>query len=251
MSETRPRRATIMVGLTALVAGAAIAGGATIFSSQADGKSPEVPLAVGYEGANNARQVEPTPPFGESAKALSGEPGTPTGSTSPTTSSSATSSSTPPSSTSPTQTSSSTPPKPSPTRQPDPPQPDAPSPGLAGEVVALVNQARSEFVPQCGALTVDERLTRSAQKHSSDMSEQNYFDHTSEDGRTFDQRIRAEGYPRPGGENIAMGQRTAKAVMDTWMKSQGHRENILRCGFKTIGVGVDTNGFYWTQNFGF
>ncbi|SMD21088.1 Uncharacterized conserved protein YkwD, contains CAP (CSP/antigen 5/PR1) domain [Kibdelosporangium aridum] len=244
-----------MVSLTALAAGAAIAGGAT-FLALPSGKSPQVPLAIGYEGADNARQTDEPPPS-DSAKALSAESSSPgaTGSTSPTTSSPASSSSAPPSSGSPSQPpSSSAKPSPSPTQpqQPaPPPQPDAPSPGLAGEVVQLVNQARSQFVPQCGALTVDDRLTRAAQKHSSDMAEQDYFSHTSKDNRSFADRIRAEGYPRPGGENIAQGQRTAKAVMDAWMKSDGHRENILRCGFKTIGVGVDTNGFYWTQNFGF
>ncbi len=244
-----------MVSLTALAAGAAIAGGAT-FLALPSGKSPQVPLAIGYEGADNARQTDEPPPS-DSAKALSAESSSPgaTGTTSPTTSSPASSSSAPPSSGSPSQQPSSpakSSPSPTQPQQPaPPPQPDAPSPGLAGEVVQLVNQARSQFVPQCGALTVDDRLTRAAQKHSSDMAEQEYFSHTSKDNRSFADRIRAEGYPRPGGENIAQGQRTAKAVMDAWMKSDGHRENILRCGFKTIGVGVDTNGFYWTQNFGF
>jgi uncharacterized protein YkwD len=57
------------------------------------------------------------------------------------------------------------------------------------------------------------------------------------------------------GENIAAGQRTPAAVMDAWMKSPGHRANILNCGFRVIGMGVATVtgspfGIYWTQNFG-
>jgi uncharacterized protein YkwD len=83
------------------------------------------------------------------------------------------------------------------------------------------------------------------------MANQNYFSHTSKDGRTFDQRIKAAGYPRPGGENIAKGQRTAESVMKAWMDSPGHRRNIENCDFKAIGVGLDTRGFVWTQNFGF
>lgn len=100
-------------------------------------------------------------------------------------------------------------------------------------------------------MTVDDRLTAAAQGHSTDMANQNYFSHTSKDGRTFDQRIRAAGYPRPGGENIAKGQRTAESVMKAWMDSPGHRRNIENCEFKAIGVGLDTRGFVWTQNFGF
>nr|CTQ92152.1 hypothetical protein [Kibdelosporangium sp. MJ126-NF4] len=135
-----------------------------------------------------------------------------------------------------------------PTTQPPAPAPQQPSPGLAGEVVALVNKERDG---KCAALGVDDRLTTSAQKHSSDMAARNYFSHTTPEGTSFDKRIKAAGYPSPGAENIAKGQRTAKQVMDSWMNSDGHRTNILNCSYKKIGVGVDTNGFLWTQNFGF
>jgi uncharacterized protein YkwD len=114
--------------------------------------------------------------------------------------------------------------------------------------VAITNQQRA--ANGCGALTVDARLTAAAQKHSADMSAGGYFDHDSQDGRTFDQRIRAEGYPSPGAENIAQGQRSAQEVMDDWMNSPGHRRNILDCSLRTIGVGWASNGNYWTQDFG-
>ena len=53
------------------------------------------------------------------------------------------------------------------------------------------------------------------------------------------------------GENIAMGQRTPKEVMNAWMNSKGHRENILNTSFDTIGVGCyEENGTYhWVQLF--
>jgi hypothetical protein len=70
-------------------------------------------------------------------------------------------------------------------------------------------------------------------------------------GRTFDQRIRAAGYPSPGGENIAKGYVSASAVMTGWMNSPGHRANILNCSFTALGVGYDTRGNYWVQNFGY
>jgi len=53
------------------------------------------------------------------------------------------------------------------------------------------------------------------------------------------------------GENIAFGQKSPKAVMKAWMKSPGHRKNILTKAFKYIGVGVyRKNGrIYWVQEF--
>jgi uncharacterized protein YkwD len=88
------------------------------------------------------------------------------------------------------------------------------------------------------------------------MAAKDYFSHTSKDGRSFADRIRAAGY-RGGsiGENIAAGQATASAVMKSWMASAGHRANILNCDLKALGVGYykGSKGYYtyWTQDFGF
>ncbi len=115
-------------------------------------------------------------------------------------------------------------------------------------VIALVNKHRTEI--GCKALTEDKRLDTAAQKHSDDMQKNNYFSHTSLDGRSFVDRERAEGYPSPGGENIAEGYPTAEAVFKGWMDSDGHRRNIEDCSFTTIGMGVTTTGWYWVQDFG-
>lgn len=127
--------------------------------------------------------------------------------------------------------------------------PPAPATTEEGRVVDLVNAARAQA--GCGALTVDDRLAAAAKGHSDDMAAQGYFSHTSLDGRSFADRVRAAGYPNPGGENIAQGQRSAEAVHEAWMNSQGHRENILNCGFTTIGVGLHAASWTWTQNFGY
>lgn len=141
------------------------------------------------------------------------------------------------------------------TRQPPPPSTTSSSPrpapaasGPTAEVVALVNAERAKA--GCRALVVDPRLVAAAQGHSTDMATNNYFSHTSRDGRSFADRIRAAGYPRPAAENIAKGQRSAERVMRAWMNSSGHRANILNCSYTAIGVGLDTRGWYWTQNFG-
>jgi uncharacterized protein YkwD len=114
-------------------------------------------------------------------------------------------------------------------------------------VLELVNQFRSGF---CAPLRLDSRLTRSAQDHTSDMADRGYFSHTGQDGRDSGQRMRDAGYPSPGGENIAQGPRSAEDVFAAWMNSSGHRDNILNCSYSTMGLGLDTRGWYWTQDFG-
>ncbi|MFS8482718.1 MAG: CAP domain-containing protein [Acidimicrobiia bacterium] len=136
------------------------------------------------------------------------------------------------------------PPPPAPTTTTRPP---AASP--ADRVVELVNAARAEA--GCGPLATDERLARAAQGHADDMAAQGYFSHTSLDGRSFADRVRDAGHPRPGGENIAQGQRSAEEVHEAWMGSPAHRDNILNCDFTAIGVGVNTGAWTWVQDFGY
>ena len=158
--------------------------------------------------------------------------------------------------------STSTPPAPSPSAPPTPPTPNSsappsPSPTATGnaafeaEVVTIVNQERAKV--GCPAVTVDDRLTAAARAHSADMAARNYFSHTTPEGVEFSTRITNAGYRWSGaGENIAKGQRTPQDVMTSWMNSAGHKANILKCGFKNLGVGVaaDSSGtLLWTQDF--
>ncbi|ADP79922.1 CAP domain-containing protein [Pseudofrankia inefficax] len=127
-----------------------------------------------------------------------------------------------------------------------------PAASKTDEVVRLTNVERAKA--GCGALTVDARLAASAQAHTADMAQNNYFSHTSLDGRTMVDRIRATGFPLTAvGENIAAGGTTAAQTMDMWMNSPGHRANILNCSYTRIGVGYAEGGsyrYYWTQDFG-
>ncbi|MFD0810493.1 CAP domain-containing protein [Amycolatopsis umgeniensis] len=138
-------------------------------------------------------------------------------------------------------------PKPTSSKAPVPPRSQDSS--LAGQVIDLVNSERADA--GCSPVSNESHLAAAAQGHSDDMSARNYFSHTTPEGTTFDQRIRAAGYDKPGAENIAKGQSNAAKVMDAWMNSEGHRANILNCKLKKIGVGVNTKGMYWTQNFGY
>jgi len=55
------------------------------------------------------------------------------------------------------------------------------------------------------------------------------------------------------GENIAYGFPSGKGVVGAWMKSSGHRANILRGSYRLMGVGAvrDSDGVWWvSQVFG-
>ncbi|WP_326825209.1 CAP domain-containing protein [Streptosporangium sp. NBC_01756] len=121
------------------------------------------------------------------------------------------------------------------------------------EVLRLVNAERAKG--GCQPLKHDAQLRKAAYDHSADMAAQNYFSHTSKDGRSFMDRIRAAGFTGGSGwaENIAAGQATPAAVTNSWMNSPGHKANIMNCKFTLIGVGVakGSQGYkiYWTQDF--
>lgn len=147
------------------------------------------------------------------------------------------------------------PPPPARTQNPKPaPPPDEPvdeAAGLETGVIEATNAVRAEA--GCGPLRVDERLTAAARAHSRDMRVRDFFSHENPDGESPADRAAAAGYDSWGAENIAMGQQDADAVMDAWMKSPGHRKNILNCDYQAIGVGVDVGdgGPWWTQMFGY
>ncbi|MCC5577737.1 CAP domain-containing protein [Microtetraspora sp. AC03309] len=120
---------------------------------------------------------------------------------------------------------------------------------LENEVVRLTNAERAKA--GCGALTHDAKLRAAAVGHSADMSAKGYFSHTSQDGRSFSDRIKATGFSfTAAAENIAKGYPTAAAVVQGWMDSPGHRQNMLNCAYTHIGVGhAAAGGPYWTQDF--
>lgn len=122
-----------------------------------------------------------------------------------------------------------------------------------------------------------------ARNHSLDMSNRNYFSHMTPEGLDPTDRGNKAGYPCRNdfgsyytvglAENIyqtytyssymtkgikssyhwiADEETLAKEIVDGWMDSQGHRENILESKYAKIGVGVAINedeSVYATQNF--
>jgi uncharacterized protein YkwD len=125
--------------------------------------------------------------------------------------------------------------------------------GQENEVIRLVNVERGKA--GCGSVKLNTELRTAIRLHVKELGTHGnlYISHVSDDGRTFVDRAKAQGYDDPGGENVARGQRDAADVMNSWMNSAGHRANILNCGFKAIGAGT-TKGvdgtLVWGQLFG-
>lgn len=141
---------------------------------------------------------------------------------------------------------------------PVPPLPPAAAPQavepttLMSAVVTMTNQRR--FANGCGQLSVDRELTVASVRQSLYMARTGQFSHVWQDGTTFRARTLAAGYQQPSGENIAWGYRTAIEVIEAWMASPHHRQNILNCAAHSIGTGVvyGVNGVpYYTQVFGY
>lgn len=118
----------------------------------------------------------------------------------------------------------------------------------AAEVLRLVNVERTKA--GLSAYTTNKTITSAANKRAQEISVS--FSHTRPNGSSFASVLKEYGLTyTAAGENIASGQKTPKDVVSAWMKSTGHRANILNKRFKKLGIGVyQKNGkIDWTQEF--
>lgn len=164
---------------------------------------------------------------------------------------------------------------PTPTSAPAPapaPAPETPSPatratcslaGFQAEALRLVNAQRSAGA-SCGSrgafapalpLRWNALLTKAAAAHTADMAANDYFSHTSADGRSMVDRVDATGYAWSSlGENIAAGYATVDSVIDGWIHSDGHCANLMNPAFDEVGLACVAGaagsryGRYWTQD---
>ncbi|MCG7339552.1 CAP domain-containing protein [Staphylococcus sp. ACRSN] len=115
----------------------------------------------------------------------------------------------------------------------------------------LVNAERVQH--DLPTLKYSKDISGTARKHSSDMAEKEYFDHTDLAGNSPFDRLESDGHDfNAAGENLAYGQTSSIYAHQGLMNSLGHRKNILKRDFKTLGVGVDFNHNrqpYWTENY--
>ncbi|MDR0912909.1 MAG: CAP domain-containing protein [Methanobrevibacter sp.] len=138
----------------------------------------------------------------------------------------------------------------------------------AYDVLELVNQERTKN--GLNKLVMDKELLDAAMKRSNELTQ--LFNHTRPDGSDWTSIFDGtKGAKNNKGENIAVSFSTPSEVFNSWMKSPGHRANILDPDYNIIGIGYVYNDtaksynpnaiggskvyeqydHYWTQLFGF
>lgn len=108
------------------------------------------------------------------------------------------------------------------------------------QTLTLINRQRANCTP----LVINAKLQRAAVDRSTINNKNGTLVHTDLTviGTLY-------GYSWSAlAENIASGQTTAEQVVNGWMNSKGHRENILNCTYTETGISKVGN--YWTQIFG-
>lgn len=129
---------------------------------------------------------------------------------------------------------------------------------LIRQVLQLTNSYRQQAGLQ--PLRLNDTLTTAAYTHSLDMATHDFFGHVGFNGSTLFNRLDAAGYRyTSAGENIAAGFTTASTVVQAWMNSPLHRQNILTPFLEEVGIGFVFSPrdpgklkmhYYWTQDFG-
>jgi uncharacterized protein YkwD len=115
--------------------------------------------------------------------------------------------------------------------------------GLEAGVLQQLNAVRADH--GLSALRTNAKLAAAASQHSREMADDGYFDHNSVDGTSFATRI-AKWYPLGSfhswivGENLLWSSPSVDPpeAVAMWMRSPGHRANILNPRFREIGIGA-------------
>ena len=105
--------------------------------------------------------------------------------------------------------------------------------------VCLLNRVR--VAAGLSELTSVRVLRRIAAEHSRDMVIRHYFDHTGPARVTLASRLRSVGWQGTAGENLGYGSywyATPRAMVWAWMRSPGHRTNILDPEFRYVGAAI-------------
>lgn len=123
-------------------------------------------------------------------------------------------------------------------------QPPTTGPRTVKAIRCLVNRERR--ARGLAPLRIDPRLARAARGHARDMVHRRYFSHVAPGNVTFVDRIKRQRYTAGArrwvvGENLAWGTgklATPAQIVRGWMRSAGHRANILSPSFREIGIGI-------------
>jgi uncharacterized protein YkwD len=138
---------------------------------------------------------------------------------------------------------------------------------IRASIFCLINRERARNGLQ--PLSANGHLQSSAQGHSNEMINEDYFAHVGPNGLSVSDRMRAAGYIYSRnigydiGENIAWGTlslATPQEILEAWMASPDHRSNILDSNYRQTGIGIVASvpasmgegqpGAMYTQDFG-
>jgi uncharacterized protein YkwD len=112
----------------------------------------------------------------------------------------------------------------------------------AAELAMLQAMNTARHAHGLAPLRIDRRLQRTACGHSRAMLRTDSFSHGA-----FAARIRRAGVrARRVGENLAWGVgpvAQAQSIVSVWLASPEHRANLLRPGYRTVGVGIRVGTF--------
>jgi len=136
----------------------------------------------------------------------------------------------------------------------------AQAPMLATRALQLVNEVRARGA-RCGdrsfgpapPVRLSETLGGVAFGHADEMAKHNYFEHEDLSGHSPADRVRAVGYQEKlVGENIAYGPKSPEEVVQGWLDSPGHCENIMDPRFAEMGIAyaagqASRRGLFWVQ----
>lgn len=119
------------------------------------------------------------------------------------------------------------------------------------DIIKMVNNVRAE--KNLPPLAENKKLNALADKKAQIMAKENNLSHTAGGYSSFSGILKeADVKYLAAGENIARNWKTPDDVMKAWLKSSGHRANILSNKFTQIGIGKAVNSkgdVYWVQLF--
>ena len=118
---------------------------------------------------------------------------------------------------------------------------DQPAITLEDRILALVNEERDRAGMK--PLSFSRELTKAARQHSASMAAEGFFEHRGDGEPDLFERITASGVDTDHvGENIFESSESGGSVADDcvqmWMRSPGHRRNMLEPDFAKTGIAV-------------
>jgi uncharacterized protein YkwD len=137
---------------------------------------------------------------------------------------------------------------------PPPPDPHTLMPALETRIALLIEEEREKINIKARPLVIDPELSTIARRRASDMAAKNYFAHVAPDGQTsasilmdtdprfqglLGENMGAEHYRKELGVDV---NKFARAIVDQWLNSPQHRDNLAMADYNLTGVGAAVNG---------